>query len=103
MDKMTMILAIEFCAIKGRNKMMPSSVRIEAIKDRTEKNCSSNNNSSISNHVRPGPGLGIARNIKIIMAVPMIISRWLSGKMATKRLIKNKIMPTDPANTISCA
>ena len=72
---MTIILAIELFAINGRNRMIPATVRIDASKDKTEKNCSLNRRISISNQVSPGPGLGIALNTKMMIAVPIIIMR----------------------------
>ena len=66
MLRTTIILAIEFFAINGLNKTIPANVKIDASSDRIEKNCSLNPNSSISNHVKPGPGPGMALNINII-------------------------------------
>ena len=58
----------------GLNKIIPTSVKTEAIRDNTEKNCSLNSSTSISNHDKPGPGPGIALKIKIIIAVPTTVS-----------------------------
>ena len=74
MLKTTIILAIELFAINGLNKTIPAKVKIDASNDRIEKNSSLNQSSSISNHVNPGPGPGIALNIKIITAVPTIVN-----------------------------
>ena len=71
-DKMKIIRAIELFAMNGRNRTMPTRARSEAIRDKIDKNCSLNKSWSISNHVKLGPGLGIARNMKIIIAVPII-------------------------------
>ena len=74
MDKITIILAIELFAINGLNKIIPTRVKTEAISDNTEKNCSLNSSTSISNQDKPGPGPGIALKIKIIIAVPTTVS-----------------------------
>jgi len=73
MDKMTTIFAMELFAMKGRKKIIPSKVSTDAIKEIADKNCSSNFNTSISNQVSPGPGAGMARKIKIIIAVPTMV------------------------------
>ena len=90
-------------AIKGLNKTIPANVKIDASKDKIEKNCSLKPSSSISNHVRPGPGPGIALNINIITAVPTIVNLKFSGNSLMSLNIKNKIMITEPMKTISCA
>ena len=77
--------------------------KIDASKDKIEKNCSLKPSSSISNQVRPGPGPGIALNIKIITAVPTIVNLKFSGNSLMSLNIKNKIMITEPIKTISCA
>ena len=82
---------------------MPANVKIDASRDRIEKNCSLNPSSSISNHVKPGPGPGMALNINIITAVPTIVNRNSSGNSLISLNIKNKMIMTDPINTISCA
>ena len=79
----------------------PSIDQIDASNDRTEKNCSLNPSSSISNQVKPGPGPGIALNTKIITAVPTIVNRNSSGSSLISLNIKNKIIITEPTNTIS--
>ena len=73
-------------------KTIPAKVKTEANRDKTEKNCSLNPSSSISNQVRPGPGPGIALKIKMITAVPTIVSRKFSGNSLISLNIKNKIM-----------
>ena len=73
MDKITTIFAMELFAIKDLKKIIPSNVKTDAIKEIADKNCSSNFNTSISNQVRPGPGPGIARKIKTIIAVPTMV------------------------------
>ena len=96
-------MAIELLAIKGLSKTIPARVRIEASKDSIEKNCSLNPNKSISNQVRPGPGPGIALNMKIIIAVPTIVSLNSSGNSLISLNIKNRMIMTEPIKTISCA
>ena len=39
MDRITIILAIEFWAIKGLKITIPTKVKVEAISDNSEKNC----------------------------------------------------------------
>src|SRR5210317_466014 len=99
----TIILAIEFLAINGLNITIPTKVKIEASNDKIEKNCSLNSRTSISNHVKPGPGPGIALNMKIIIAVPTIVSLKFSGSSLMSLNIKKRIIITEPRNTISCA
>ena len=100
-DKITIILAIELFAIKGRNKTIPTKVRIDASKESIERNCSLNPSLSISNQVNPGPGDGTALKTKIITAVPTIVSLRCSGNSLINLNIKNKIIMTDPIKTIS--
>ena len=87
--------------MNGLNKTIPANVKIDASKDKIEKNCSLKPSSSISNQVRPGPGPGIALNIKMMTAVPTIVSRKFSGNSLMSLNIKNKIMITEPIKTIS--
>ena len=103
MLKIIIIFAIELLAMNGLSKTIPTKVKIEASKDSIEKNCSLNPNISISNQVRPGPGPGIALNIKIITAVPTIVSLNSSGNSLISLNIKNRMIITEPIKTISCA
>ena len=96
-------MAIEFLAINGLKRTIPAKVRTDANKDNTEKNCSLNSKTSISNQVSPGPGPGIALKINIITAVPTMVNLKCSGSSLISLNIKNKIIITDPINTISCA
>ena len=79
-DSTTITLAIEFLLIKGRRRIIPKSVKVEARSERTEKNCSLNPSSSISNQFSPGPGLGTALNTKIMIAVPIIVFLCFFGR-----------------------
>ena len=101
MDKITIILAIELLAIKDLNTKIPVRVKTDAIKDNFEKNCSSNFKTSISNQESPGPGPGIARKTKTIIAVPTMVKRRLSGSSLISFIIRNKTIPMDPKKTIS--
>ena len=74
---------------------------MDAISDKTEKNCSLNLRTSISNHDNPGPGPGIARKIKIIIAVPTTVNLKSFGSSFINLFIKNKIIIIDPRKTIS--
>ena len=94
---------MELFAIKGLNKTIPTRVKIDAMSDKIEKNCSSNFKTSISNQVNPGPGPGIALKIKIIIAVPTTVNCKSFGSSLMSLLIKNKIIPTEPTKTNSCA
>src|SRR6056300_390087 len=96
MDRTTTILAMELLAMKDLKIRIPKSVNTDAINDNFDKNCSSNFNSSISNQVRPGPGLGIARKTNMIIAVPTMINRKWGGSSLTSLAIKNTTMLIEP-------
>ena len=88
-------------AINGLKTIIPTKVRTDAINDNTEKNCSLNLSSSISNHDNPGPGPGIARKTKIITAVPTTVILKFFGSSLINLFIKNRIIAIEPKNTIS--
>ena len=81
--------------------IIPNKVRTDAISDKTEKNCSLNLSTSISNHDNPGPGLGIARKINIIIAVPTTVNLKSFESSFINLFIKNKIIIMEPRKTIS--
>ena len=90
-------------AISGRSRMIPARVSTEVISESTDRNCSSNSSSSISNQVWPGPGSGTARKTKMITAVPTSARALSRGSSAMSWRISKSTMAIEPAKTASWA
>ena len=82
---------------------MPASVKALAISDNTDKNCPSKLSSSIIHQVEPGPGDGVARNMKMTIAVPISVARASGASARVSLAIRNTMMAKEPAKISSCA
>ena len=99
-ERITIILAIELCAMNDRSSTIPTNVNAEAKSDNIEKKYSSKR----FIYFKPShswPGAGIARKTKIISAVPITVFFCEVDIYLIKFFIRNSIIAAEPTKTIS--